>query len=221
MFFFYFLLVLLFALLVLGYFANRVRIQSLPDFELTPNCLLTRWPLVFVSGTQSVFYTKKFWNLYPIYLAEHGYEVFHLELPSKKGKLRAGFFKRFLEQEGHKPLHLIFDQEVYEELKASLNLDAYKDIRSITVMADAPLKSSQLSPSSIPHEEIISELGTQARPLVKVSYRLHQLLFGPCPSLSSLGACAESQFKNAEMLLVRAQHLAERDLIDGDSDSVS
>lgn len=215
--FFYFFLCLLSALLVFGYFANRVRLRSLPDFELTPNCLLTRWPLVFISGTQSVFYTKKYWNLYPIFLAEHGYEVFHLELPSKKGTPRIHFFKKFLEQEGHKPLHLIFDQEIYEELKSGLNLDTYSDIRSITVMADRPLENQKLSPSSIPHEEILTKAGTEANSMVKAAYRLHQLLFGPCPSLSTLGACADSQFQNAENLLARAQHLAERDLIDGDA----
>lgn len=215
--FLYIFLCLLSALLVVGHFANRARIQSLPDFELTPNCLLTRWPLVFVSGTQSIFYTKKYWNLYPIFLAEHGYEVFHLGLPSKKGTARIQFFKKFLEQEGHKPLHLIFDQEIYEELKSGLNLDAYADIRSITVMTDRPLKNQKLSPSSIPHEEILTEVGIEAKPITKAAYRLHQLFFGPCPSLSTLGACADSQFQNAEKLLVRAQRLAERDLIDGDT----
>lgn len=215
--FFYFFLCLLSTLLVFGFLANRVRSQSLPDFELTPNCLLTRWPLVFVSGTQSIFYAKKYWNLYPIFLAEHGYEVFHLELPSKKGSSRIQFFKKFLEQEGHKPLHLIFDQETYEELKMGLDLDSYSDIHSITVMTDRPLKNSKLSPSSIPHEEILCEPGKDSGTLVRISHRFHQILFGPCPSLSVLGACADSQFQNAAKLLTRAQHLAERDLIDGDA----
>lgn len=215
--FVYSLLGFLFALLAFGFTANRVRARSFPDFDLKPNCLLTRWPLVFISGTQSIFYAKKYWNLYPIYLAEHGYEVFHLELPTKRGAARIRFFKKFLELEDSKHLHLIFDQEVYQELNKELNLDSYKNIRSITVLTDLPLKSTKLSPSSIPHEEILSAPGQRAKPLVKAAYQLHQFLFGPCPSLSTLGVCSDSQFENAEKLLLRAQDLAERDLIDGDA----
>ena len=56
--------------------------ERLRGLELKPNCLLTRYPIAFLSGRKSIFKPFEYWNLIPAYLREHGYEVLILEPPA-------------------------------------------------------------------------------------------------------------------------------------------
>ncbi len=60
-----------FALILL----NGLRARRQSSYELIPNCLLTRFPIVFVRGRQSPFYFLRYWNTVPQYLRNHGYEI--------------------------------------------------------------------------------------------------------------------------------------------------
>jgi hypothetical protein len=67
-----------------GAVALQVRRQNLmsrqfEDLELRPNCLLTRYPIAFVSGQKSLFKLFSYWNQIPRFLREHGYDVVVLE----------------------------------------------------------------------------------------------------------------------------------------------
>ncbi|MCB0394297.1 MAG: hypothetical protein KDD25_07045 [Bdellovibrionales bacterium] len=61
------------AIFAAGVYASRFR----PLFvrKLRPNCLLTRYPIVFVHGASSPFYFGRYWNQIPKYLHEHGFEI--------------------------------------------------------------------------------------------------------------------------------------------------
>jgi hypothetical protein len=67
---------------------KKTRRRRLDGLELRPNCLLTRYPIAFVSGRKSVFRFFDHWNEIPSYLREHGYEVLLLE-PNAKSETQS------------------------------------------------------------------------------------------------------------------------------------
>jgi hypothetical protein len=90
--------------------ARKLRLQGL---ELRPNCLLTRYPIAFISGRPSLFRLFDHWNEVPSFLREHGYEVLILEpTPGTQG---ASLLKA-LDEISHK-CHLIADSSSREELE--------------------------------------------------------------------------------------------------------
>ncbi len=80
-----FLVTLAFAVFILGVsFAfqvsqKRKRAVRFRGLQLKPNCLLTRYPIAFLSGPRTVFRLFDHWNDIPLYLREHGYEVYVIE----------------------------------------------------------------------------------------------------------------------------------------------
>ena len=58
---------------------RRERKNRLDQMELIPNCLLTRHPILFVASSRSLFRLFEPWNQIPVFLREHGYEVFVFE----------------------------------------------------------------------------------------------------------------------------------------------
>jgi hypothetical protein len=64
---------------------RRVRRRRLKGLELRPNCLLTRYPIAFISGPRTLFRLFDHWNDVPVYLREHGYEVMVIE-PGKNSR---------------------------------------------------------------------------------------------------------------------------------------
>lgn len=102
-------------------------------FELKPNCLLTRKPVVFISGPRSIFYFCKYWNAYPEILAEHGYEVFTIHLPWR-GPARLAKLKEFLRQQDthSKKYHFVCDEFSASELRELL-ADA-PSVASLTIL---------------------------------------------------------------------------------------
>jgi hypothetical protein len=81
------------------------------EFELVPNCLLTRWPIVFMTGLRSPFYFRNYWNRIPLYLREHGYEVVEHDLPWRNSAARKSELELFLSAAQNQNLrfHFIFD----------------------------------------------------------------------------------------------------------------
>jgi hypothetical protein len=103
---------------------NLYRDHRRYHIELKPNCLLTRHPVVFVTGPRSVFYFRKYWNAYPEILAEHGYEVFTLHLPWQ-GPQRKNKLQDFLhQQDGAKRFHFICDPLTLREMRTIFETSA-------------------------------------------------------------------------------------------------
>ncbi len=97
--------------------------------ELKPNCLLTRYPIVFLSGRKSLFRLFDYWNEIPLYLREHGYDVWELEAPP--GKDRTEAILRALEDLPADKCHLIGDSSSGEELEALARV-SHPKIASLT-----------------------------------------------------------------------------------------
>lgn len=99
---------LLFLLIGLRTFAVYTRAQRLKQLELRPNCLLTRAPLVFVTGRRSLLYFLNYWNEIPEFLREHGYQVQVCSLPWRGFDSRYSALSSFIEKQP-RPIHLIAD----------------------------------------------------------------------------------------------------------------
>lgn len=215
------LLSLFVCLIALAVFTNKARAKKHYDKELQPNCLLTRWPLLFVTGQRSFFYFSNYWNIYPSYLAEHGYEVFHLRLPWSNPLLRQSRLIEFLksQDQAKRKFHMIMDSTTLQEFDTTLRElrpDCVMSITEITGPENKPTTPSLTTP--IVPQATIETLPTQKGSFfIKLSYDLHKLLlFGrPLPSLSTLGALQTTQLQNARLLLERSQSLAEMDLREG------
>lgn len=213
-----FSLSLLVFILGLAIFSNRARAHQEIPFELKPNCLLTRWPLLFVTGPRSLFYFSKYWNIYTVFLAEHGYEVFTLHLPWKNAEQRKERFRQFLEQQEktQRRFHLVLDAPTMEEFSDLLASRRSLSVISITELADVGTEDPRaLSLKAYPiPKEVIEIPASSASLLLELSYSLHRQSAKnkKLASLNVLGANTKTALENSHRLLTRAQTLAEMDL---------
>lgn len=221
--FIYFALSLSVFLLSLALFSNRVRARQELQFDLTPNCLLTRWPLLFVTGPRSIFYFSKYWNVYTSYLAEHGYEVFTLHMPWTKASERLARLQFFLKQQEEKKagFHIVLDSYTKNELEEFLRANPSSVIRSINEIHDGDAFELNKSPLSlralpVPYGHVECLPAQRAGLFFELSYNLHRrfLKTKNLPSLSTLGGSRKTQLGNCSLLLERARTLAEMDLRD-------
>ncbi len=107
-------IIIVFAVFILNYRRNKL----IPVEKLKPNCLLTRSPIIFISGKRSFFYFGSYWNQVPNYLMEHGYEVFELNLPWRNEKKRLQELESFLKlsiNSDDLQYHIILDEVCHEE----------------------------------------------------------------------------------------------------------
>lgn len=198
---------------------NKKRSLQQLDFELTPNCLMTRHPLVFVTGKRSLFYFAKYWNCLPMYLAEHGYDVFTLTLPWRKTQSRTAQLKNQLSHfsKAGEKYHLFFDSSSLQEIVQILNAkDLIECIASLTLVSthSEVINPQGAKPFAIPIEEVSI---TWSRP-APLTWRLHSFIIGQQNHPAALGlltqtpAPGQKQLQVFPSLLDRAHLLAERDL---------
>lgn len=116
----------------------RIRRERLQGLELRPNCLLTRYPIVFLSGSPSLFRPFDHWNDVPVYLREHGYEVLVVE-PYGSDLQRADSILRALEDISSNKCHVIADASQSQELE-TLARSGHSKIATLTLV-----RSSQRS----------------------------------------------------------------------------
>ena len=125
---------------------KKTRRRRLEGLELRPNCLLTRYPIAFVSGRRSVFRLFDHWNEVPSYLREHGYEVLLLEPAAKDG---AQSLLAALDDLGGK-CHIIADSSSRDALERMASID-HPNVVSLTLICN-PTKTTQparLAPSDL------------------------------------------------------------------------
>lgn len=201
------------ALLTGLYFHNKKRAQNEIPYELVPNQLLTRHPVLFISGSRSPFYFIKFWNQIPSYLAEHGYEVYNLDLPWKitaRSKeltkvLQAGF--------GGQRFHLFIDASNERILGRILLRQSFENIESITIVrAEGESKSflQSLKPSSTPIEEIELKPAPRSR-LDQILWTAHRAWTFEPSKTDSTALGWPFSLEAGKAILDRARILAERD----------
>ncbi len=123
--------------IILGLIALNLRRSGKKiSFDLKPNCLMTRYPLIFIPGKFSFFYCFKYWNNIPHYLKEHGYEAHEASLNwtaffSRKKSLLTLINKL---AKKNKKFHLVFSPGSISEANylAELNLDCIQKIHVLT-----------------------------------------------------------------------------------------
>ncbi len=200
--------------------ANKARSRQEWTFELKPNCLLTRYPLLFVTGPRSLFYFSNYWNQYPVVLAEHGYEVFTLHLPWSKPTLRIQKMQDFFQVQSElgRKFHLVVDSPTYSEVGLLLLTSPLPTaLVSLTEVSDGTPRTDNPSRLPLPSRTLDFPAKTADATFLKLINEAHRLLARPyrTPSLECLGAVPETGLQNAWSLLTRAQELAETDLIEG------
>jgi hypothetical protein len=199
------LLVFFFALAV---FANKFRRTRLISFALKPNCLLTRWPVVFVTGPRSLFYFSHYWNLYPVYLAEHGYEVFTVHMPWNETEARRAHFRKFLEVHAGKRYHFVVDTVTFQELRDLLW--GHPVAHTVTELKNTGAESS-VHNSQVHSVEMLD--GGKPGWLLGLSFKIHKALMGrsELANLNTLAALPATAIDNSRLLLNRMQEIAELD----------
>jgi len=139
-------------------FANYYRARNRTVVPLRANCLLTRFPFLFVAGKKSIFYFMQYWNSLPDCLAQHGYEVYHLDLPWRGRERRRQELSHFLheaEKEG-KTFHLVIDESSLPEMEGLFSRESFTSVTSCTLLSSGQgQKTNSLVPLKHPIEEII------------------------------------------------------------------
>jgi pimeloyl-ACP methyl ester carboxylesterase len=145
------------------FWRRKSRTMLLCDLELRPNCLLTRHPLVFISGRSSPFRLFDHWNLIPGFLHEHGYETLILEPVALIGH-SVGSAASLIAALDDLPecSHLIATSCSRRELEAIANSKHHK-IASLTVVEN-PARLNWLS-------RLISNLTKWVQPLTTTQLR--------------------------------------------------
>lgn len=215
-------------LLGLAIFSNHWRQSQDIPFELEPNRLLTRWPLLFVTGPRSLFYFSCYWNFYTVYLAEHGYEVFTLQLPWNSLRSRRRHLEKFLDfqEKNQKYFHLVLDSATFSEFEDLLRRRKSAALISLTEVQDNQnaTTSYSLSAFPVPTDRIDCHSQVKASFFLELAYKFHRITLRsrkylyPLASLSTLGAVPSTALSQGRSLLERAQTLAEMDLRTGNED---
>ena len=143
--------------------AGRARLAKL---ELKPNCLLTRFPVVFVGGPIGLFRLHDNWNEIPAFLREHGYEVYSLQTSFKQ------FNKSVVNALADlaTPCHLIADASLTAEIEF-LSRESTPQIASLTLVRSSAraTRSSALTASDFRPSRTLIE--TLFIPVTRLSWR--------------------------------------------------
>ena len=160
-----------------------LEIMNTDKLALRPNCLLTRYPLVFINGVRSLFFYQQLAFELQDYVAEHGYMVLRPSLSFRDKTLRKQQLQNWLKQQKHEHFHFIMSSHTRNEF--AVPLETYPN-SSLTLTSDFMNMSAT---SEIP---------------IPLSYRLHQLF------CSLMGAKTESY---SELLNSPGPLLRERFLV--------
>lgn len=106
------------------------------NFELRPNCLITRRPLVFITPPRSLFWYKKPWQDMTHVLYEHGYAVSVFQLPFQKIGDQKKIVLRNIDR--LKKSHIFLDSVSYENLKDELQGLMDSTITVVSSSIEAP-----------------------------------------------------------------------------------
>jgi hypothetical protein len=127
------------------------------NLVLRPNCLMTKYPIVFISGIRSLFFYEKLGKFLQDFIAAHGYVVLSPALPFRSAELRQFYLSNWLKQRPGQSFHFILGEQTYSEFN--------------NLLADQTQSSFTLIPRDLKFE-------VKDEPL---NYRLHRIfctLFG-------------------------------------------
>lgn len=90
------------------------------NLVLRPNCLLTRFPLVFLSGPRSLFSPFKMAHGLQDFIAAHGYVVVPLALPFRDSIQRQQALSRWLNEKKSQNFHFVMAAPTWFEFQNQL-----------------------------------------------------------------------------------------------------
>ncbi len=112
-----------------------------PDnLVLRPNCLLTRSPLVFISGPRSLFSPQKMGADLQDFVLAHGYQIESMWLPFRSASNRKIFIERWFQKNKSRSFHFFVASETWIEFKQILeaNFHPYSTITIINLNSETP-----------------------------------------------------------------------------------
>ncbi len=155
---------------------NLKRAQKKISFSLKPNCLMTRYPLIFIPGKTSFFYCLKYWNNIPLYLKEHGYEAFEARLNWLAFFSRKKSLQQFISKlsKKHKKFHLVFDPSAIADAHfiEQLNLPS---VHKIHILTDQKLPTNNNYLKIQVHNCINDNIQTSKKDYIKIAHDMFTL----------------------------------------------
>jgi hypothetical protein len=127
---------------------SRMRRRRFQKLELVPNILMTRYPLMFVGRSRSVFRIAGDFLELPVYLQEHGYQVEEVEI-LEKGANRNSL--NHILATAISPVHLIVG-EALADVAYDLALEGHPKLATLTLLGRSPNRDRriELRPSKSP-----------------------------------------------------------------------
>lgn len=92
-----------------------VELMNTDNLALRPNCLLTKYPLAFISGPRSLFHHERLGAGLQDFLAAHGYRVFCPVLPFRSSALRREVLRKWLAVQVDKNFHFFLSPKTQME----------------------------------------------------------------------------------------------------------
>lgn len=172
---------------------------------LTPNCILTRFPILFIQGRRSLFYFSEYFNTLPSFLAEHGYEVYKTQLPWRNALHRTAALKNLLDSQ-KKPIHIILTHETWLEFASVLQ-------HHPRVLGKVLLDSTAKSPPPRAPQRLLF-----VDKIHSFAWQLHTFIVKDPTSPTTLGlyrsSLPEISAQREKSLLKEVVKIAENDLIE-------
>ncbi|MBY0555232.1 hypothetical protein K2P97_11930 [bacterium] len=138
--------------------------MDINNLVLRPNCLMTKYPIVFVTGLRSLFFHDKLASELQDYIAAHGYIVLSPPMPFKNKNHRKFILEKWLQQQKEEQFHFILGEQTFGEFS-----EIFKNFPESTF-------------TIAPHD---FKKNLQKKISTPLSYRLHSLY------LMCLGSTAE------------------------------
>lgn len=212
---------------------RRARALRFRALTLKPNVLLTRYPIAFLSGPRTVFRFFDHWNDIPLFLREHGYEVYVIEPSGRSDDERRESVCSALESMKTR-CHLVADGSLERFIQTLANLRLSK-VASFTVVRTSHRdrylhRATELTIDDLkPLAKVVEifEVPPVVEPVSTVSGRFKLVLLGAHNFLikgrtffvhpfETAEIASPENFKSEERFLNLAISLAERDLIGSD-----
>ena len=113
------------------------------NLALRPNCLLTKYPFIFLNGPRSLFFHEKLGGTLQDYMTAHGYKIHCPPLPFRGQKNRVAALKAWLKQNEIAKAHIVCGRKTALELA-----EAFDPVRHSITFADDFSGSEETHPDT-------------------------------------------------------------------------